>query len=61
MNHLCSLVNSVLTFSYFPGRWKMAVAVILLKTPRMASEPHNYRHFGLLSAVGKIAEAVIII
>jgi hypothetical protein len=45
---------------HLPLRWKTATVVMLPKTPRPASTPSKYRPISLLSAVGKVAEAVIL-
>jgi hypothetical protein len=44
----------------FPLRWKTATVVMLPGTPRPESTPGKYRPINLLSAVGKVAEAVIL-
>jgi hypothetical protein len=54
------LPHQLLAFGTFPSRWKTATVVMLSKTPRPASTPSKYRPINLLSAVGKVAEAVIL-
>ncbi|GBO40569.1 putative RNA-directed DNA polymerase from transposon X-element [Araneus ventricosus] len=58
---LTQIINEILKLKYFPNEWKVATIVPIIKPGKNAQDPSSYRPINLLSALSKIAEAIILI
>ncbi|EFA12510.2 putative RNA-directed DNA polymerase from transposon X-element-like Protein [Tribolium castaneum] len=56
---LTGILNAMLSFRYFPQRWKMATVIFIPKPGKDPKFPQNHRPISLLSAVGKVAKRLI--
>jgi hypothetical protein len=60
MHYLYLLIKSSMLLGAFPIRWKTAIVVMLPKTLKPESASSKYRPISLLSAAGKVGEAVLL-
>ncbi|GBN30121.1 putative RNA-directed DNA polymerase from transposon X-element [Araneus ventricosus] len=54
------IINEILKLKYFPNEWNVATIVPIIKPVKNPQDPSSYRPISLLSALGKIAEAIIL-
>ncbi|GBM68871.1 putative RNA-directed DNA polymerase from transposon BS [Araneus ventricosus] len=57
---LTQIINGILKLKYFPNNWKLATIVPIIKPGKNPQDPNSYRPISLLSALSKIAEAIIL-
>ncbi|GBN26591.1 RNA-directed DNA polymerase from mobile element jockey [Araneus ventricosus] len=57
---LTQFINEILRLNYFPNEWKIVTIVPIFKPGKSPQDPGSYRPISLLSALSKIAEAVIL-
>ena len=59
--YLGAIFGRCVSEGYFPGAWKCARVVVLLKSPdRVRSNPRSYRGISLLPVLGKVLERVMV-
>ncbi|GBM66122.1 RNA-directed DNA polymerase from mobile element jockey, partial [Araneus ventricosus] len=58
---LAKIIESIMTFGYFPTRWKTATVIPILKPGKDPTVPDSYRPISLLPTFSKIAEHFILI
>ena len=59
--YLESIFGKCVSEGYFPGTWKSARVVVLLKSPdKVKSNPRSYRGISLLPVLGKVLERVMV-
>ncbi|GBN45511.1 putative RNA-directed DNA polymerase from transposon X-element [Araneus ventricosus] len=57
---LTQIINGILKLKYFPNEWKLATIVPIIKPGKNPQDPSSYRPISLLSALSKIADAIIL-
>ena len=59
--YLEAIFGKCISEGHFPGAWKCARVVVLLKSPdRVRSNPRSYRGISLLPVLGKVLERVMV-
>ena len=59
--YLETVFGKCISEGYFPGVWKTARVVVLLKSPdRVRSNPRSYRGISLLPVLGKVLERIMV-
>jgi hypothetical protein len=57
---LVTLFNAILTIQYFPGEWKHARVLSILKPGKDPALPTSYRPISLLDTIGKLLEKILL-
>ncbi|GBM54979.1 putative RNA-directed DNA polymerase from transposon BS [Araneus ventricosus] len=57
---LTQIINGILKLKCFPNNWKLATIVPIIKPGKNPQDPNSYRPISLLTALSKIAEAIIL-
>ncbi|CAG4969687.1 unnamed protein product [Colias eurytheme] len=57
---IVNIFNACLRMNYFPGHWKIAQIIMLLKPDKTPNEVASYRPISLLPLMGKLFEKIIL-
>lgn len=57
---ILAIFNACLRLSHYPGQWKIAQIVMILKPGKPVQEVSSYRPISLLSVVGKLMERMVL-
>lgn len=57
---LTSIINACIRKPYFPLAWKKSEIILIPKPNKDPTFPQNYRPISLISAIGKLTEAIIL-